>query len=75
MERIEQLRPYSVPCFDYIGADGVRRKVSAIIVPIGFERKNDKFTISWACSKALSCRNNECRYSRGGQFEGGLREL
>lgn len=64
MERVEQLRPYSVPCHDYVNAEGRRMIVSAIIVPIGFERKNDKIIVSWACSKGLTCANKSCRYSK-----------
>ena len=64
MERIEQLRPYSVPCHDFVNEKNERRVVSAIIVPIGFERKNDKIIVSWACSKGLTCFDSSCRYSR-----------
>lgn len=64
MERIEHLRPHGVPCHDYIDENGNRKVVTAIIVPIGFERRGDKIIVSWACSKGLTCRNSECRYSK-----------
>jgi len=69
LERIEQLRPYSVPCHDYVNEKNERKIVSAIIVPIGFERRNEKIIISWACSKGLTCRCDSCRYSKTSKFE------
>jgi hypothetical protein len=35
---LKQFRPVSVPCFNFVDDEGNRRKVSAIIVPIGFEK-------------------------------------
>ncbi len=64
MERVENLRPYSVPCHDYMDEKSERKTVSAIIVPIGFQRRSEKIIISWACSKGLTCYNSTCRYSK-----------
>jgi len=69
MKSLKHLRPHSVPCHDYIGYDGNTKIVSAIIVPIGFGRRNGKIVISWACSKGISCHNDECRYSRRGKWD------
>ena len=77
-ELVGAVRPYSVPCFDYLGKDHRYRRVTAIVVPIGFETVNGKTIISWECSKGISCRNFDCRYSKAERHpvqesEGGVR--
>ena len=67
MEKLEQIpRVVSVPCYNFIDKDGFRKVVTAIIVPIGFEKKNGKIIISWGCSCALACQSQICRYSKVG---------
>ena len=58
-----RLSPTMGPCHDYVDASGERRRVIAIIAPIGVERKGEKIVISWACNRGHACHNKECRYS------------
>jgi|GEM_PF-2518344 len=64
--RIEFLSgAYGVPCFDFIGEDGRKQKVSAIIVPIHIVKKGlFEMEITWGCNMSLSCKNKACRYSK-----------
>jgi hypothetical protein len=64
---LKQFRPVSLPCFNFVDEDDNRRKVSAIIVPIGFEEKNGKLIVSWACNLGLKCQEKACRYSKASQ--------
>jgi len=66
-ERLKQFRPVSVPCFNFVDDEGNRRRVSAIIVPIGFEEKNGKLIVSYACNLGLKCQETACRYSKASQ--------
>jgi hypothetical protein len=63
------LRVYSVPCYDYLDNSGKHHKVSAIIAPIRLTRTNHAWEIAWACSRALTCKNQTCRYSKTGTRE------
>lgn len=64
---LKQFRPVSLPCFNFVDDEGNRRKVSAIIVPIGFEEKNGKLIVSYACNLGLKCQEKACRYSKASQ--------
>jgi hypothetical protein len=64
---LKQFRPVSLPCFNFVDEDDKRRKVSAIIVPIGFEEKNGKLIVSYACNLGLKCQEKACRYSKASQ--------
>jgi len=75
MERIEQVRPYSIPCYDFVGKDSRFVRVSAIMVPTGFQRKNGELTVAWSCSKGMSCQNRECIYTRRQSEEAWLSTL
>jgi hypothetical protein len=70
MERPEYaFAPRSLPCFDFIDEEGSRLKVTAIIAPIRIARSGEGWEISWACSRALSCKNQTCRYSKASKDE------
>lgn len=66
MSNSESVRVWSVPCYDFIDDNGNKVKVTAIIAPIRITRKGDVVEISYACNRALSCKNSFCRYSKAG---------
>jgi hypothetical protein len=63
-ETTQTFHPNSLPCFDFINEDGEKQKVTAIIAPIRITKSGNGWEISWACSRALSCKNQTCRYSK-----------
>jgi len=56
--------PHSVACYDFVGRNGEKSRVSAIMVPIVIRNNGNGVKITWSCSKATSCLNTDCRYSK-----------
>jgi hypothetical protein len=69
VSEFEFFRVQSCPCFDFVGEDGQKQKVTAIIAPIRVVKSGNGWEISWACSRALSCQNKTCRYSKASKGE------
>lgn len=64
-EEFRGLRVCSVPCYNYTDRNGAERTVSAIMVPIGIQTREDgKIVVSWACSLGGNCYFHKCRYSK-----------
>jgi hypothetical protein len=58
------LVPVSVPCYDWKEESGEHVKKTVIIAPIHIiESEDESIGISWACSRGVSCRDQDCRYS------------
>ena len=55
----------SVPCYDFLNENGIREKRNVIIAPIKIRVEGDTYLLSYSCSRALSCHDPECRYSKG----------
>ena len=53
------IRPLAFTC----SLDG--KRVTAVLVPIKVEREGDRLLIRWGCSRAKSCSDRTCIYSRG----------
>ena len=67
MSESVMIHPLGFSCRNYRPTPETEVKVSAIIVPICIEDKQEKKLISWACSKGHSCYNHECRYAFANQ--------
>ena len=57
------IQPTSEPCFDFT-PDGVERlKKTVIISPTMIEEyENNKFKLTYGCSRGNFCKDAECRY-------------
>jgi len=57
------IQPTSEPCFDFT-TDGVERlKKTVIISPTMIEEyENNKFKLTYGCSRGNFCKDAECRY-------------
>lgn len=55
----------SGPCYDFLGDDKTRRKVTVFLAPIAVSRLEEKVSqISWSCSRGIFCAECDCRYSK-----------
>jgi len=69
------LVPISVPCYDWKNDNGESSRKTVIIAPIRIaESENGGIQISWACSRAVSCRDKNCRYSHASEYQSQLCE-
>jgi hypothetical protein len=58
------LVPVSVPCYDWKEDTGEHVKKTVIIAPIHIaELEDGTVSISWDCSRGVSCRDQDCEYS------------
>ena len=59
------LVPVSVPCYDWKEESGEHVKKTVIIAPVRIiESEDGGMSVSWSCSRGVSCRDRDCRYSR-----------
>ena len=63
-EKIKEIAPVSLPCFDFKNEKGEKEKKTVIIAPIVINYERNGVVISWACSRAPYCYDEECRYSK-----------
>jgi len=65
------IQPTSEPCFDFT-TDGYNRlKKTVIIAPIGIiEYDNNKFKVTYGCSRGNFCKDKECMYVESSEIEG-----
>jgi len=63
-EKIKEISPVSLPCFDFKNEQGKIEKKTVIIAPIAINYNKNGIIISWACSRAPYCYDEECRYSK-----------
>ena len=59
------IQPTSEPCFDFTTDGYERLKKTVIISPIKIEEyDNNKFKVTYGCSRGISCKDVECRYAK-----------
>ena len=59
------IQPTSEPCFDYTFDGYNRLKKTVIIAPIRIEEyDNNKFKITYGCSRGDFCKDVECMYAK-----------
>lgn len=59
------IQPNSEPCFDFTTDGYERLKKTVIISPIRIEEyDNNKFKVTYGCSRGIFCKDVECRYAK-----------
>jgi hypothetical protein len=58
------LKPIIMRCDTFTNGDGSMDSRTIIVVPTRFQFKGDAWTVTWQCSRATACFNEECFYAR-----------
>ena len=57
------IQPTSEPCFDFTTDGYDRLKKTVVITPIGIiEYDNNRFKVTYECSRGNFCKDKECKY-------------
>ncbi len=52
------------PCTEFVGVDGQKKKITAVISPFKIIQKDEMTTIKSNCNHYLACKNPECSFSK-----------